>query len=91
MVAKDLCQKEDRSPRLHGELLGCLPSEVRVASAEMAVGGGLLQDRSSEVQISDDSSRSQVEVLLHDLNELEVGLAGSLAGAIRIDMNREGV
>jgi hypothetical protein len=59
------------------EGLGGLPSEVRVVATEVAVGGGLLKDGSSEVEVSDDSAGAEVEVVLDDLGDLGIGLAGA--------------
>jgi len=58
----------DSSIELHGKFLRSLPCEIRVVSTEVTVGGSLLQARSSQVEVSDNSSRSQVKVLLNNLN-----------------------
>ena len=44
-------------------LVGALPREVVVVAAEVAVGGGLLVDRTPQVEIAQDRRRAQVEVL----------------------------
>src|SRR5919202_2520003 len=66
-----------RARRLHGllaerdgppqrvRLVRALPGEVVVVAAEVAVGGGLLEDRAVKVEIAPDRRRPQVEVLLH--------------------------
>ena len=72
------------------ELLGGLPGEVGVVSAEVAVGGGLLVDGSEEVELLDDVAWAEVEVLLHDLNEVLVSAAAG-NGAVGLDVDREGV
>ena len=43
--------------------VGALPGEVVVLAAEVAVGGGLLEDRPAQVEVADDGARPQVELL----------------------------
>ena len=52
----------------------------------MSVSGGLLVDRASQVEVIDNCLRPQVEVLFHQCNKFAFG---SLAGAPRIDLNRD--
>jgi len=54
--------------------LRSLPGEVSVVAAEVTVSGGLLHDRAAQVQVADDGSRAQVEVILDNLSDLQVGL-----------------
>ena len=42
----------------------CLPREVRVLAAEVAIGCGLLVDRTTELEVADDGARTKVENLL---------------------------
>jgi len=62
---------------LEGQWFWHFPGEVRVVSAEVAVGSGLLQDWSAEVQVTDDSSWAKVKVVLDDLSDLLISLLGS--------------
>jgi hypothetical protein len=45
----------------------------------VAVSGGLLEDGSSEVKVADEGSGAEVEVVLDDLGDLGVSLAGASA------------
>src|SRR5579871_1109228 len=45
-----------------GRFVGRLPGEVGVAAAEVAVGSGLLIDRTAQVERLDDSARRQLEM-----------------------------
>ena len=71
-------------------LLGSLPGEVGIDSAEVAVFSSLLINRSSQVKFLDDVSRSEVEVVSHDSFQVFV-LSSSLGSSIRIDVHGEGV
>src|SRR3954452_1947627 len=53
--------------------VGALPGEVLVAAAEVAVGGGLLEDRAVEVQVLAEGARAHVELCLDQLGDLGVG------------------
>lgn len=55
------------------ERLGLLPAEALV-STEVTVLGGLEVDGLGEVQLLHDDTRSHVEVVLHNLNQLVAGL-----------------
>lgn len=66
---------------LEDEFLGLLPCEVGVVSAEVTVCGGLLVDGSQQVKLLDDVAWAEVEVLLHDLDEVLVS-AATLDGAV---------
>lgn len=77
---------------LEFEGLGSLPCEVRVFATEVAVGGSLLEDRSAEVEVSDDSSGAEVEVGIDDFGDLGVGLSGAgEASSVSINEDGEGV
>lgn len=77
---------------LEGQVLGCLPREVRVFAAEVSVGGGLLEDGPAELQVAHEASGTEVEVVVDDLNNLLVGLAGArLSRAEGIDVDGQGV
>jgi type VI secretion system secreted protein Hcp len=57
-----------------GRLVGSLPGELRLFAAEVAVGGGLLVDRTQQVEHLDDALRTQVEVLGHQRRQLVVAI-----------------
>jgi hypothetical protein len=65
------------------ELLGLLPGEVLVG--EVAVLGGCVVDRVGEVQLLDNDTRTEVKVLVDNLNKL---LGGLVRGAVCL--NEEG-
>lgn len=54
----------------------------------MAVLGGLEVDGAVQVELSDNDTRSEIEVLEDDLDELVRGLLGS---AVRVDIDGEGL
>ena len=56
----------------------------------MTVFGGLLVDGSEKVEFLDDIAGAEVEVLLHDADEVLIGKT-VLYGAVGFDMNGEGV
>src|SRR5512137_1477607 len=60
-------------------LVGGLPGEVRLFAAEVAVSGGILVDRTQQVQHLDDALRAQIEMTFHQLSDL---LVGNFAGAV---------
>ncbi len=64
------------------ELLGLLPSEVSILTTEVTIRSSLLVDRASELEIADDATGAEIEVLEDDLEELRVGLSTS---AIRVN------
>ena len=68
--------------------VGPLPREVRVLAAEVAVGGGLLEDRPVQVEVLAEGAGAQVEVLADDPGQLGVG---ELAGPERLDHHRDRV
>ena len=70
--------------RLVREGLGLLPGEAGVS--EMAVLGGLAVDRVGQVELLDDDTRAQVEVLADDVNKL---LAGPVARAVGLDKDAQ--
>mmetsp|Transcript_105698 Transcript_105698/g.227848 ORF Transcript_105698/g.227848 Transcript_105698/m.227848 type:complete len:405 (-) Transcript_105698:20-1234(-) len=77
---------------LIGELLDGLPGEVRVVAAKVAIGSGLLHDRASQVEVTDDAAGAEVEVALDNLADLVVRLTRALhASAIGVDEDRQGV
>ena len=65
---------------LVGEVLASLPGEVGVVASEVSVGGGLAHDGAAELEVADDASGAKVEVLVDNVGELGVGLAGGLLG-----------
>lgn len=66
------------------ESLGLFPGVVGVA--EVPVGGGLQVLRPLEGELTHNNTRSQVPVVLDDLDELFVSLG---SGFVRIDVDRE--
>ncbi len=48
-------------------LIELLPGEVDIGPPEVAVSRGLPEDRPAQVEVSDNSRRAQVEVLVHQL------------------------
>src|SRR4051812_39808859 len=54
------------------DLVGALPGEVPVlgGAAEVAVGGGALEDRPAQVEVAQDGGGAQVEHLAHGLLDL---------------------
>ena len=49
------------------DLVGLLPGEVGIVTAEVAVGGGLAVDRAAEVEVAQDRGRPEVEHLADEL------------------------
>lgn len=79
-------QKKERKKEttsLELELLGLLPGELE--STEVSSGSGGSVDGLLEIELLDDHSGLEVEVVLDDLDQLLVGLAGS---AVRV--NKDG-
>ena len=70
------------------DAVGALPGEVVVGAAEVPVGGGLLEDRSPQVEVADDRARAQVEGIADDPDQLG---AGKLPGAEGLDHQRHRV
>lgn len=70
------------------ELLGLLPKEVGVVATKVAKVSGLLIDRALQLKITDDAARTEVKVLVDDLEDLSVRL---LASAISVNKDREGL
>jgi hypothetical protein len=68
------------------EKLGLLPGEVLVG--EVAVLGSLEVDGLGKVQLAHNDTRTEVKVVLDDLDELVRGLAG---GAVCLDEDGEGL
>lgn len=64
--------------------LGLFPGEALVA--EVAVLGGLVVDGVGEVQLLDNDTRSEVKVVMDDLDQFSAGL---VACAIRLDKQRQ--
>lgn len=68
------------------ELLGLLPGEALVA--EVTVLGSTVVDRVGEVELLDNDTGTEVEVLADDLDELVRRLVG---GTVGLDEEREGL
>src|SRR4051812_25483296 len=75
-------------PPQFGCLVRLLPCEVVVLTAEVAVGRGLLVDRTVQVEVVAEGARAQVEVLIYELNDLG---ARDLLGAEGLDHDRDRV
>lgn len=69
------------------ELLGLLPAEALVGT-EVTVLGRLEVDGLVQVELPDDDTRSEVEVVPDDLDKL---LRGLLRGAVGVDVDGEGL
>lgn len=69
------------------KLLRLLPGEALVGT-EVSVLGSLEVDGLVQVELTDDDTRSEVKVLADDLDEL---LRGLLRGAVRVDVDGEGL
>jgi hypothetical protein len=83
---------KEKTKYLEDKGLRGLPSEVGVGAAEVTVSGGLLEHRSAQVKVADDSSGAEVEVVLDDLSDLSVGLLGAgHAGAVGVHEHGQGV
>ena len=54
----------------------------------MAEGGGLLIDGSLQIQLLDDISRPEIEIVAHDTDEVRLG-AGALNRAVGLDVDGE--
>jgi hypothetical protein len=65
---------------LQNQSLRLLPQKVRVFAAEVSKSGGLAVDGAAKLQFLDDHTRSQVKVLLNDLQQLGVALLTSSVG-----------
>ena len=65
-----------------------LPCEIRVFAAKVSIGSSLLEDRSAEVKVSNDSSGAKVEVSIDNLGDLCIGLARS-GDASSISVNKD--
>src|ERR1700710_1260324 len=70
--------------------VGALPGELGLLAAEVAVGGGLLEDRAVEVEVLAEGAGAHVELGLDQLGD---GRVGQLAGAEGLghQRNRAGV
>ena len=47
--------------------VGSLPWQIEIGAAEMPVGGGLLVDRTSQLELANDLQRAQIEVLVDEV------------------------
>src|SRR4051812_12966221 len=65
-------------------LVGALPGEIAVLTAEVPVRGGLRVDRAPQVEVAEDRGGPEVEVLAHELLDLR---DGDRLGAERLDEN----
>ncbi|CAN0538354.1 unnamed protein product, partial [Ectocarpus sp. 12 AP-2014] len=80
--------KNNKSKSLEGKVLGSFPGELRVAAPEVAVGSRLAEDGLSQLKVAQQAAGPQVEVVVDDLHELLVGLAGAgLGGAVRVHVD----
>ena len=75
---------------LQFQLLWLFPGKVGIFSSEMSIGGRLAEDGASEVEVSDDGTRTQIKVLFDNLGQIGVGHA-LLGGSVRVDKDRERV
>ena len=74
------------------EVLRSLPCEVSIIAAEMSVSRGLLHAWSAQVQVTNDATGSEVEVVLDNLGQILVSLVGSgEASAVRVNEDRKGM
>src|SRR5947208_14639671 len=64
-----------------------LPGEAVAGAAEVAISGGGLINRTTEIEFRNDLSRRQREVLPHEIQNLHYATA---AGTARVDVNRNG-
>jgi len=71
------------------KLLGLLPGEALLLTTEVRVAGGSRVLGLEEVELTDDASRAEVEVLEDDVEELAVSLADG--SAIGVDVDGHGV
>ena len=60
---------------LEDELLGLLPCEIGIGSAEVSISCSLLVNRSQQIKFLDDVAWAEVEVLLNDLDEVLISAA----------------
>ena len=68
--------------------VGAFPGELRLFTAEVAVGSSVAVDRFDQVQHLQDAVGTQVEVLAHQVCNL---LLGDLGGAEGLDGDRSGL
>src|SRR5687767_394738 len=68
-----------------GRFVGPLPRELRLGSAEVAEGGGLLVDRPPQIEGFDNPFRRQLEMAPHQLADLVVV---HFRGAEGVDVHR---
>lgn len=62
---------------LESELLRLFPGEVSVLATKVAVRRGLLEDGPTKVEITEEATRPKVEVVVNDLHNLLIRLAGA--------------
>src|SRR5215208_4980925 len=67
-------------------LIGPLPWELDIVTAEVPVGCRRAVDRSPQIQVSDDRAGPQIEVLVDQPQDI---LVGDLSGAESLDADRE--
>src|SRR5688572_4539701 len=67
-------------------LVGAFPGELGFRTPEVSERGRLAVDRPTEIERLDDAARRELEVLANELGELFVG---HLAGAVRVDEDRD--
>lgn len=76
---------------LEDKLLWLLPSEIRIVSAKVSIRRSLLHDWATQIEITDDSPRPEVKVLLNDVDEVCIGFPRSFGGTVGVDVNRQRV
>ena len=59
---------------LKGEVLNLLPGEVRVFTTEVPVSCSLAHDGPLQVEVADDATRTEVEILFDNFNQIGIGL-----------------
>mmetsp|Transcript_17676 Transcript_17676/g.38620 ORF Transcript_17676/g.38620 Transcript_17676/m.38620 type:complete len:388 (-) Transcript_17676:221-1384(-) len=62
--------------RLQLEFFGLFPGKVGILPSKVSVGGRLAEDRTAEVQIANDASGPQIEILFHNGHQIGVRPTG---------------
>src|SRR3954454_25147701 len=69
-------------------LVGRFPGELRLVAAEVAVGSGLFEDGTAELERFHDGARRHLEVLAYEIGDL---VLLDLSGAERVDVDGDGI